>query len=298
MGLLNDFLKGKHIVEKENVCDVEFQQKDSGQVIGELQKMEEVVEVDKPLQKNLQTNEFEQIINQLGDAIQRELYENIERGMGETRSVLSKKMDSMQNALAAMLEAFQMTAIKQTELNLSIQSMKDEFLKVIEQQEVTIQKQHNASLKFQEDVIYKTQKNLVMELISISDNVRMILHNKEMDSEYDLLEGVRELEQWVDASLKNNSIRRFQDTDLDNTVFNRKRQELVDKEETDVSSEDGTYRTVSPGYVWSMPYLVVNSDVQFDKILKENDAPVTFSYVIRPEEVVKLKYNKDLKIEE
>ena len=80
--------------------------------------------------------------------------------------------------------------------------------------------------------------------------------------------------------------------------MNRKRQELVDREETDNPLEDGTYRTIAPGYVWSVPYLVINSDVQLEKILKENDVPGIFSYVIRPEEVVKLKYNKNLKIEE
>ena len=293
-----DIFNGKHSAKKEQVNDVELQQEGRQEVMEETQVVEEVVETGKPLQEDLSTNELERIVNQLGDAIQRELYGNIERKMHETMSVLTKKLDSMQNVVAVMVEALQTSIIKQKELSHNAQSMKEELLKVVEQQEITIQKQHNAALKFQEDVIYKTQKNLIMELIGISDNIRMILHNKEMDSEYDLLEGVKELGQWVDASLSNNSIRRYQDTDLDNTTLNRKRQELVDREETDNPLEDGTYRTIAPGYVWSVPYLVINSDVQLEKILKENDVPGIFSYVIRPEEVVKLKYNKNLKIEE
>lgn len=291
-------LNGKHSAKKELVNDEELQQEGRQEVMEETQVVEEVVDVDKPLQKDLLTRELECIVNQLGDAIQHELYENIEQRMRETISVVTKNLDSIQKVITVMLEALQTSVLKQEELSHNMQSMKEDLLKVVEQQEVTIQKQHNASLKFQEDVVYKTQKNLIMELIGISDNIRMILHNKEMDAEYDLLEGVKELDKWVDASLGNNSIRRYKDTDLDNTILNRKRQELVDREETDIPSEDGTYKTIAPGYVWSMPYLVVNSDVQLEKILKENDAPKVFSYVIRPEEVVKLKYNKDLKIEE
>ena len=296
MGILNVFLNSKFGSEEKKVQDVELPQdekQEAAEVIAEaelveetqvvegVQVTEEVVTEDKPSQGNLSTNDLEHIVNQLGDAIQHDLYSTIDKRLQETISELTHKTDAMKN-----------------EFNLSLQSVKDGLMKVVEQQEVTIQKQHNAALKFQEDVIYKTQKNLIMELISISDNIRMILHNKEMDPEYDLWVGLKELEQWVDASLKNNSIRRYQDTDIDNKTLNRKRQELVDREETDVPSEDGSYRTISPGYVWSVPYLVVNSDIQLEKILKENDAPRTFSYVIRPEEVVKLKYNKELNIEE
>jgi len=296
MGLFNDILKGKYGSEEKKVQDVELPQKEKQeapeviaetelaeetQVVEEVQVAEEVVADDKPSQGNLTTNDLENIVNQLGDAIQHDLYATIDERIQETMSELTHKLGAMKN-----------------EFNLNLQSVKDGLTKVVEQQEITIQKQHNAALKFQEDVIYKTQKNLIMELISISDNIRMILHNKEMDPEYDLEAGLKELEQWVDASLKNNSIRRYQDTDIDNKTLNRKRQELVDREETDVPSEDGSYRTVSPGYVWSVPYLVINSDIQLEKILKENDAPRTFSYVIRPEEVVKLKYNKKLNIKE
>lgn len=296
MGLFNDILKGKYGSEEKKVQDVELPQderKEAAEVMAETElaeetqaaekvlAAEEVVAEDKPSQENQNANDIEHLVNQLGDAIQHDLYETIDERIRETMSGLNQKMDAMKN-----------------EFNLSLQSVKDGLMKVVEQQETTIQKQHNAALKFQEDVIYKTQKNLIMELIGIADNIRMILHNKEMDPEYDLETGLKELEQWVDASLKNNSIRRYQDTDIDNMTLNRKRQELVDREETNVPSEDGSYRTVSPGYVWSVPYLVVNSDIQLEKILKENDAPRTFSYVIRPEEVVKLKYNKELNIEE
>jgi hypothetical protein len=42
---------------------------------------------------------------------------------------------------------------------------------------------------------------------------------------------------------------------------------------------------------------VVNSEVQLKKILEENAAPQMFTYVIRPEEIVKLEYSENNKEE-
>lgn len=168
---------------------------------------------------------------------------------------------------------------------------------VIERQECIIQQQHNAALKFQEDVLYKLQKNLIMELIDISDNIRMILHDYEQQPDYDLLSAVKSLNEWVDATLKNNSIRRYQDTLVNNNVLDRKRQNLVDKQTVADESLNNTYITERPGYEWSIPYLVVNSDVQLQKILDENKTAKMFSFVIRPEEVIKLEYRKEEIIE-
>ena len=39
-----------------------------------------------------------------------------------------------------------------------------------------------------------------------------------------------------------------------------------------------------------MPYLIINSDIQLKKALE--DAPKSFEFIIRPEEVVKYKYQK------
>lgn len=212
-------------------------------------------------------------------------------------SGLHETMCRMQSLLGAMYQGQQQMGMVQDSIIRGMQALQDKVENVVESQEMTIQKQHNAALKYQEDVIYKIQKNLIMELIGISDNIRMILQNSESEPCYDLLAAVKDLGAWVDASLSNNSVRRFQDTTLDATTMNRKRQQLVDKEPTDVEAEHNTYRTVSPGYEWSVPYLVVNSEVQLKKILEENAAPQMFTYVIRPEEIVKLEYSENNKEE-
>ena len=212
-------------------------------------------------------------------------------------SGLHETLCQVQSLLGAMYQGQQQMGMVQDSIIRGMQALQDKVENVVESQEMTIQKQHNAALKYQEDVIYKIQKNLIMELIGISDNIRMILQNSESEPGYDLLAAVKDLGAWVDASLSNNSVRRFQDTTVNATTMNRKRQQLVDKEPTDVEAEHNTYRTVSPGYEWSVPYLVVNSEVQLKKILEENAAPQMFTYVIRPEEIVKLEYSENNKEE-
>lgn len=177
-------------------------------------------------------------------------------------------------------------------VRLAANELAKNFAKVIEQQEITIQKQHQSTTKFQEDVLYKVQKNLIMELIEIADNIRMMLQDQKKERDYDtLLESVKSLEEWVNATLSNNSVRSYRDTDECPTTLNRKRQEVVDTETTNNPALNNVYVSERPGYIWTMPYLVVNSDVQLQNILKDNERPQTFSFVIRPEEVIKLKYN-------
>ena len=234
--------------------------------------------------------EMETAINQMADAIQKELYEGVESKIKELLSPIDEKLNSLYQTIELLGNSQQQILKNQVDMAKEDLTEKEKIAVIAEKQEETIQKQHNSSLKFQEDVIYKIQKNLIMELIGISDNIRMMIQNKENDADYDLLEEVRKLGEWVDASLSNNSVRKYQDADIDNTVFNRKRQELVDKEETSDENKHKTYKTIAPGYVWTLPYLVVNSDVQLKKILEENGSPQMFSYVIRPEEIVELVY--------
>ena len=235
------------------------------------------------------SSQNEKLIYQMIDIIQYELYQTILPRFKEIVSPIANNISSLHQQLNEINFKQQQSDSFQTVLHY----LQDKVGNVIESQERTIQKQHDAALKFQEDVIYKTQKNLIMELIGIADNIRMIIHNSETEIDYDLLGAVKDLEKWVDASLNNNSVRKFQDTNFDTTTMNRKRQLLVDKEETYIKAEDKTYKTVAPGYEWSIPYLVINSEIQLDKVLKENNTPKLFSYVIRPEEIVKLEYKEN-----
>ncbi|MBP3373992.1 MAG: hypothetical protein J6L60_05645 [Bacteroidaceae bacterium] len=231
----------------------------------------------------------EKLIYQLVDNIQHELYKTVLPEIKEIVSPIATNISSLHQLIGEInFNHHQNETIQNVLLFLQ-----DKVGNVLEAQERTIQKQHNAALKFQEDVIYKTQKSLIMELIGIADNIRMIIQNSETDTDYDLLGAVKDLEKWVDASLNNNSVRKFQDVDLDSTTMNRKRQVLVNKEETNIVEEHNTYKTVSPGYEWSIPYLVINSEVQLGKILEDNNVPQLFSYVVRPEEIVKLEYKEN-----
>ena len=234
----------------------------------------------------------DKVLYQMADAIQHELYDTIRTQINTMISPLNTNLLLIQQTLNQLSQlAQQQNQVQQLALN----NIQNSVENVVEAQELTIQKQHNAALKFQEDVIYKTQKNLIMELIGISDNIRMIIQDAETDPDYDLLGGIKDLSKWVDATLSNNSVRKYEDAASDPMTMNRKRQQLVDKETTNVESEHNTYKTVSPGYEWSIPYLVVNAEVQLNKILEENRAPQLFSYVIRPEEIVKLEYKETKK---
>lgn len=205
---------------------------------------------------------------------------------------------SIHEMLKELLDGQNKLMKNQQILNSNLNSLREGLLKVTEKQEEIIKKQHNAALKFQEDVLYKIQKNLIMELIGIADNIQMLIEDNENNSDYDLLEAVKDLGKWVDASLRSNSVKRFIDVDQDNKVYNRKRQELVEKQVTENQEEDNTYKSLHPGYEWTLPYLVINSEVQLQRILDENHSPQMFTFVIRPEEVAKLVYKDKNKIEE
>lgn len=164
---------------------------------------------------------------------------------------------------------------------------------LLEKQEEIIRRQSQTISKFQDDLLYKVQKPLIMEMVEIADNIRLILNdndvveNKDFDS---LLERVKKLADWVDASLSNNSVRRYSLTTESPSFLDRKKQEVIDVEFTDDPSKDSTYFTERPGYVWTMPYLIINTDIQLKKALE--DAPKSYEFIIRPEEVVKYKYQK------
>lgn len=161
------------------------------------------------------------------------------------------------------------------------------YEKELDEKELIIRQQHGQLLKFQDDVIYKTQKPLIMELISLADNIRTVLRKQLESPDYqDLLDDVKRCLQWVESSLEDNGVRRFEES---SQGYNAKRQTIVDIRQSDSLERTDSYVTDQPGYEWSIPYLVIKSDVQLKNILMENNSPQKFSFVIRPEEVIKLK---------
>ncbi|WP_300225393.1 hypothetical protein [uncultured Bacteroides sp.] len=258
-----------------------------------MEKHKEKVTDDKVLSETLMDDE----LNEEKDFFNKDADNDIVKSKSE-EDFESLPLFSIHEMLKELLEGQNKLMKNQQILNSNLNSLREGLLKVTEKQEDIIKKQHNAALKFQEDVLYKIQKNLIMELIGIADNIQMLIEDKENNSDYDLLEAVKDLGKWVDASLRSNSVKRFIDVDQDNKVYNRKRQELVEKQVTENQEEDNTYRSLHPGYEWTLPYLVINSEVQLQRILDENHSPQMFTFVIRPEEVAKLVYKDKNKIEE
>lgn len=197
--------------------------------------------------------------------------------------------------LQNQLEQLTAMVMRQNELICSLQSeleAKDELLR---QQEETIRAQSMRLEKFNDDIVYKTQKPLIEELISIADFVRMVLGNDEMIEAKDfdaLLNYFVRLKEWVAASLSNNSVREYSLAEDDPKTFDPKRQEITENEVTDDPALDNTYKTDRPGYIWTMPYLIVNNEARMKRILEETKAPKMFEFIIRCEEVIKVKYRK------
>lgn len=172
----------------------------------------------------------------------------------------------------------------------------------IAMQEETIQKQHENIAMFQNDMLLKTQKGLILELIGIADNIAAMLDKQADTPGYDsLLQDVRDLAVWVDNSLKTAAVRSFSDVTANPRAFNPKRQELKEHTTTQNKDDDGKLVSVNKGYVWTMPWVIVNSDTQLHNMLRENPEARMFNFIIRPEIVNKLVFddhNDDTKAQE
>lgn len=154
----------------------------------------------------------------------------------------------------------------------------------IAEQASIIKKQHEAIARFESDVIYKTQKDLIMELIGIADQLRMTLNDYSADKGLDLHDAMEQLEEWVDGSLQAVAVRKY--VDMESNELDRKRQEIVEIQETSNPEEDGLLKSILPGYVWSVPMVGSN------EMLQAEDRPKKFEFMIRPEQMARLQYVK------
>ena len=154
---------------------------------------------------------------------------------------------------------------------------------IIEEQTAIIKKQHERIIQYENDVIYKTQKDLIMELIGIADQLRYTLNDYASEKDFDsLYKSIGDLTEWVDGSLQAVGVRKSVSTDNE---FDRKRQEIVETQETELSEKDGKIESLLPGYIWSVP-MVGSNEVQGE------ERPKTYEFMIRPEQVARLRYVK------
>lgn len=155
--------------------------------------------------------------------------------------------------------------------------------KVINEQTAIIKKQHERIIQYENDVIYKTQKDLIMELIGIADQLRYTLNDYAVEKDFDsLYKSIGDLTEWVDGSLQAVGIRKSVSIDDE---FDRKRQEIVETQETELPEQDGKIKAILPGYIWAVP-MVGSNEVQ------DEERPKAYEFMIRPEQVARLRYVK------
>ncbi len=167
----------------------------------------------------------------------------------------------------------------------SLRNIVEDQYKVINEQDAIIKKQHERIIQYENDVIYKTQKDLIMELIGIADQLRYTLNDFAIEKDFDsLYKSIGDLTEWVDGSLQAVGVRKSVSVDDE---FDRKRQEIVETQETELPDKDGKIESILPGYIWSVP-MVGSNDVQ------DEERPKTYEFMIRPEQVVRFRLVKPL----
>lgn len=167
----------------------------------------------------------------------------------------------------------------------------DQLKSLVESQNATIaeqtsiiKKQHETIARYESDVIYKTQKDLIMELIGIADQLRMTLNDYSTNKEIDLHDAIEQLEEWVNGSLQAVAVRKY--INMDTQELDRKRQEIIEVQETSNPDEDGMLKSLLPGYIWAVPMVGSN------EMLLAEDRPKKFEFMIRPEQMSRLHYVK------
>lgn len=172
-----------------------------------------------------------------------------------------------------------------------VSEIKEQLRRLSDAQEQTIREQneligrlHECIIKYGNDVLFKSQKELIQELIQLADQVHLSIEDQKKEPNYQsLLDSMVQMGQWIDSALSMAKVRRFDSGDKQFSEFDSKKQEVIDTVETSNPSEDGCYKSELPGYVWTIPFVG-----SVEKMMS-GGAPQKFEFVCRPEQVVKLK---------
>lgn len=157
-----------------------------------------------------------------------------------------------------------------------------------------IRKQHETLSTFQKDVFYRSQKDVIMEIIRIADEVEAIRETTIKDSEIDT--EMKNLAKFIDDSLVFSAVRSFREADGIKKDVNLKKQEISEVIiPTNQPGKDGVLVSLRPGYIWRLPWLVANTDVQLANMIKDNKASQTYEVLIRPEVVGVMRYEEPVK---
>lgn len=152
-----------------------------------------------------------------------------------------------------------------------------------------VKKQHETIARFQKDTLYYSQKDVIFEIIKIADEVEAIKEiGKRGGNLQEQLEGLSE---FIDAGLTFSAVKSYRDADGISREFNPRRQELSSEcVLTHDPGKDGAVLSLRPGYIWRLPWLVANTDIQLGNFIKANMGNQTYEVVIRPEKVARMKY--------
>lgn len=181
---------------------------------------------------------------------------------------------------------------KQSEMNEILNNILSELSRLSQVQETVIrensaiiQKQHDSLLRYDNDLLYKSKNHLLNEVIGIADQIKQIEEDQIVKEDFSkLLEDVHALGEWVGATLQTESVRKYEYANQDKYRFDSKYQEIVETQYTSVPEEDNTYKTMLPGYFWTIPMVGSSIPQMLD------NAPKSFEFILRHEQVIRFKY--------
>ena len=195
------------------------------------------------------------------------------------------RLDDIQQKQQQITQELRLLSSNNMENRQMLQDIKDQKDHTIQELTAIIQKQHESIVRYENDVLLKTQKDLIMELIGIADQIHYTLDDQKRHQDYQhLLEDVTSLGEWVEGSLENVAVRKIVEKDSDGMTLDKKRQEVVEIEETSVKCLDGALKPLLPGYVWSLP-VVGSVETQVTE-----PRPRKIEFVLRPEQMARLRY--------
>ncbi len=251
----------------------------------------------KDISKALVSNVFGVLFNQLSSAQGAKssqnadllsIIEHIDKTTFNGLTYEDKSVGKHYFRLASIME-------KQSVMNETLEKVLSELSHLAKVQETDIreknsiiQKQHDSLLRYDNDLLHKTKCTLLNELIGIADQIKQIADDQIAKEDYlKLLEDVHALSDWVDAALQTESVRKYEYAKQDKSKFDSKYQEIVETQYTSKIEEDGTYKTMLPGYFWTIPMVGASIPQPAEK------SPKSFEFILRHEHVARLIYKPE-----
>lgn len=141
--------------------------------------------------------------------------------------------------------------------------------------------------RYQEDTYRKITAPFIREFISLADMMSTVIHENELDPKNETYwkEQFGEIIKSIRFILNDFSVVNYTEG-LDHTEFNPNRQEVISTIRTDDEALDKkVYRSLNPGYVWELPYIIR------PKANGEKHPLKVYEFILRKEQVETYKYN-------